>query len=205
MLAIDTCLDACSAALVEGDRVRSEISEPMQRGQAERLAPLISELFEAAHAAPADIDRIVVTRGPGSFTGLRIGLAYARGLALALNKPCIGISTLEALALSDGEAGLRGAIVATPSALYGAFYKDGRAILEPSALEPEEASDAFRRAANGRGFTLAGPGAAAWAPRVSASALATQTPNVVALAKLGARRDPASHAPDPLYLRTALR
>jgi tRNA threonylcarbamoyladenosine biosynthesis protein TsaB len=98
VLAIDTCLSACSVAVLDGDRVTASACEPMDRGHQERLAPLAREVMAQAGLAFADLDRIAVTLGPGSFTGLRVGLAFAKGLGLALERPVIGLGCLEVLA-----------------------------------------------------------------------------------------------------------
>jgi tRNA threonylcarbamoyladenosine biosynthesis protein TsaB len=100
VLAFDTALEACSAALLDGGRVRATRSIAMARGHQERLGPLVAELLAEAELRPADLDRIGVTVGPGSFTGLRVGLAFAKGLGLALGRPVVGVGTLEALAAS---------------------------------------------------------------------------------------------------------
>src|ERR1700688_206260 len=100
VLAIDTALAACSAAVLDteyGGIVASE-SLPMVRGHAEALMPLLQRVMNQARMTFADIDRIAVTTGPGSFTGLRVGIAAARGIALAADKPALGISTLAAYA-----------------------------------------------------------------------------------------------------------
>ena len=100
VLAIDTALAACSAAVLDtavGGIVASE-SLPMLRGHAEALMPLIARVMDQAGMAFADLDRVVVTTGPGSFTGLRVGIAAARGIALAIDKPAVGVSTLSAYA-----------------------------------------------------------------------------------------------------------
>ena len=98
VLAIDTCLFACSVAVVNDGRVLARRVEPMSRGHQERLAPLVQEAMAEAGLGFDKLDRIGVTVGPGSFTGLRVGLAFAKGLASALSIPAVGIGALEALA-----------------------------------------------------------------------------------------------------------
>src|ERR1700683_181013 len=96
VLAIDTALAACSAAVLDteyGGIVASE-SLPMVRGHADALMPLLQRAMNRARLSLPDIDRIAVPTGPGSFTGLRVGIAAARGIALAADKPGVGLSTL---------------------------------------------------------------------------------------------------------------
>jgi len=181
VLAIDTSLDACSVALVRGAETLAAISEPMQRGQAERLAPMAREAMEAAGVKFSALDRIAVTTGPGSFTGVRVGLSFARALALALGKPCIGVSTLEALALGEGQAGLRAALIETPGAAYFALYENGAVRAAPQNIER-----GAHAALMPPGAALSGPGA-----RVCAAALG----------RYAAACDPALYPPDPSYLR----
>ncbi|MGH6971174.1 MAG: tRNA (adenosine(37)-N6)-threonylcarbamoyltransferase complex dimerization subunit type 1 TsaB, partial [Caulobacteraceae bacterium] len=83
ILVIDTSLGACQAGLFESSRRLAGASEPMERGHQERLAPMVAEAMARAGLAFADVKRIAVTLGPGSFTGLRVGLAFAKGLRLA--------------------------------------------------------------------------------------------------------------------------
>ena len=100
VLAIDTALEACSAAVLDTDRggITASESVAMARGHAEAVMPLIARVMDLAEIEFADLDRIAVTTGPGSFTGLRVGIAAARGIALAAGKPAIGLSTLAAFA-----------------------------------------------------------------------------------------------------------
>src|SRR5579872_7102287 len=106
VLGLDTALGACSAAVLAQGRPLAVRSEPMTRGHQERLALMVREAMEAAGLPFSSLDRVGVTVGPGSFTGLRVGLAFAKGLGLALAKPCVGVGTLEALAASAPGAGL---------------------------------------------------------------------------------------------------
>ncbi|MEA1937730.1 MAG: tRNA (adenosine(37)-N6)-threonylcarbamoyltransferase complex dimerization subunit type 1 TsaB, partial [Pseudomonadota bacterium] len=98
ILAFDTSISGCSAAALNDDTVLAGEQVRMERGQSEALIPMIERVLAEAGLAPADLDLIAVTHGPGAFTGLRIGLATARGLALALGIPAVGISTLETIA-----------------------------------------------------------------------------------------------------------
>ena len=100
ILAIDTALDACAAGVLdtEAGKLIGQESQAMKRGHAEALMPLIARVIEQSGIAFAALDRIAVTTGPGSFTGLRVGLSAARGIALAANKPVVGLTTLTAYA-----------------------------------------------------------------------------------------------------------
>ncbi|MXW91638.1 MAG: tRNA (adenosine(37)-N6)-threonylcarbamoyltransferase complex dimerization subunit type 1 TsaB [Rhodospirillaceae bacterium] len=99
LLIFDTSGGACSVAVWSGGGLAAERFEAMAHGQAERLLPMIGEALAAAGIGYGELDAVGVTRGPGAFTGIRIGLAAARGLALALDIPAIGIATFEALAV----------------------------------------------------------------------------------------------------------
>ncbi len=98
ILAFDTSAAHCAAALLFGDKVLCERLEPMHKGQAERLFPLLEEVLAENNKTWSDLNAIGVCVGPGNFTGVRISVASARGLALSLGIPAIGISKLEAMA-----------------------------------------------------------------------------------------------------------
>src|SRR6185436_12553281 len=99
VLAIDTALETCAAAVLDTEpgKMASE-SLPMLRGHAEALVPLIQRVMKQADMTFSALDRIAVTTGPGSFTGLRVGISAARGIALAAGKPAVGVTTLAAYA-----------------------------------------------------------------------------------------------------------
>jgi tRNA threonylcarbamoyladenosine biosynthesis protein TsaB len=192
VLAVDTALKACSVALIYGETVLARATEIMDRGHAERIAPMTREVMDSAGARLASLDRIVVTTGPGSFTGVRVGLAFARSLALALERPCVGLSTLEALALELGQEGLCAGAIDAPGGAYFAAYDDGRVAFVPARVEAQVVRDWLC----GRpGASVRGPGAGAFGGEVVAA------PDIVALARLGAARDPARSPPRPDYLR----
>ena len=98
ILAVDTALGACSVAALLDDAIVAHRWIAMLRGHAEALAPMVQETLEDAHVQLGEFDRLAVTTGPGTFTGQRVGLAFMRGLRLALARPLVGITTLEAMA-----------------------------------------------------------------------------------------------------------
>jgi len=100
VLGFDCAGRGCSAAVLKGGAVLSRLAEDMERGQAGRLLPLIAESLKAAGVEPGELDLIAVTSGPGGFTGIRIGLAAARGLALAAGVPAVGVSNFAVAALA---------------------------------------------------------------------------------------------------------
>jgi tRNA threonylcarbamoyladenosine biosynthesis protein TsaB len=102
LLALDCTGSACSAALWRDGEIAVERCREMARGHAEALMPMIGEVMAAANERLGTLDRIAVTVGPGSFTGVRVGLAAARGLALAIGCPLIGVGTLAVLAEATG-------------------------------------------------------------------------------------------------------
>ena len=105
LLAIESATAACSAALIEGGEVVRERNERVGRGHAERLLPMIAELLEGERP-----DAILVDCGPGSFTGLRVGLAAAQGLAIGWGIPLTGFSSMAALAAASGAAPVAAAL-----------------------------------------------------------------------------------------------
>jgi tRNA threonylcarbamoyladenosine biosynthesis protein TsaB len=200
ILALDTALETCSAALVRDGQVLAARGEPMARGHQERLAPLVEALAIEAGIVFAEIHRIGVTRGPGSFTGLRVGLAFAKGLGFALDRPVVGIGTLQALAA--GEPGTVAAVIdARRDQLYLQAFRDGRPLTEPEALSLEDAR--IRLTPLGP-IRLIGSGAALLAdafPKAEVDLRAGADP--VELARLVGEADPAQAVAEPLYLRAS--
>ena len=97
-LSFDTTANSVSVALLQDKTVVAQTQKEMTRGQGEALIPMIQNLLAQAKFQIADVNRIAVSVGPGSFTGVRVGLAAARGMGLALNIPVYGITTLQAMA-----------------------------------------------------------------------------------------------------------
>ncbi len=196
VLALDTCLYACSAAVVRGGAVLAARIEPMSRGHQERLAPLVAEIMGEAGLSFDQLDRIAVTVGPGSFTGLRVGLAFAKGLSAALGIPAIGVGSLEALA--QPHAGRVFAVLdAKRGQVYLQAFADGAAVSAPDALPIETAA---ARLAELAPDLLVGTGAALLADmRPSARVIAADHADPAAVAALAAARAPTP--PRPLYLR----
>ncbi len=196
VLVIDTALDVCTAAVFEDGLALGLRSETMARGHSERLGGFVRDAVAEAGGFDA-VDRIGVTVGPGSFTGLRVGLAFAQGLGAALDRPVVGVSTLSALARSaDGGQGRTAAVIdARRGQVYVQTFIDGTSASEPQALDVEAASALLSA---GRPWRLTGSGTALVDPR---AAPGPTTPLPRALAELTGELDPTIHPPRPLYLR----
>ncbi|CAN5155706.1 tRNA (adenosine(37)-N6)-threonylcarbamoyltransferase complex dimerization subunit type 1 TsaB [soil metagenome] len=203
ILAIDTCLAACSIAVLDGDAVRAACSEPMTRGHQERIAVLAREVAAEAGVKFAELNRIAVTVGPGSFTGLRVGLSFAKGLATALSIPCVGINSLEALAASAGARGfVAGVLDAKMGQVYLQVFDGGKALMAPDALEIGVAAARLAELYSGGPATLIGSGAPLIADVLpEATVLTPAYADPVAIARLAAARPAPAHSPRPLYLR----
>lgn len=201
ILSIDTCLGASSVAVLDGERVLAARSEPMTRGHQERIGVLARETAAEAGVAFADLSRIGVTVGPGSFTGLRVGLAFAKGLATALSIPCVGVNTLESLAF--GTKGFAAAVIdARMSQVYLQVFADGVSLMAPDALGLGEAAARLAELYSGGPATLIGSGAPLLAEALpGATVLTPVSADPVAVARLAAAKPAPSHSPRPLYLR----
>lgn len=143
ILALDCSLDSCSAAVLDDTRgVLAHRLERMERGQAERIAPMLRDVMAEAGVTPQLLDRIGVTLGPGTFTGIRIGLACAKGLGLALNKPVIGIDTLKAIAANAGQVSEAIAVAtdARQGQLYLGINRSEETLLAPRRIALEDVS-----------------------------------------------------------------
>ena len=140
ILGIESAAKVAGAALYENGRI---IAEQMVNGaltHSETLMPMIEAVFKAAGRKPEDLDYIALTSGPGSFTGLRIGAATAKGMALGLRIPLIPVNTLESLAFAAGFHNMLCVPImdARRGQVYGGVYENGQIVLEPQAISPAD-------------------------------------------------------------------
>jgi tRNA threonylcarbamoyladenosine biosynthesis protein TsaB len=210
ILAIDTALDACAAGVLDtnvGALIAQE-SQAMKRGHAEALMPLIGRVIREAGIGFAALDRIAVTTGPGSFTGLRVGLSAARGIGLAANKPVVGLSTLTAYAAPVVGQNAAQPVVSAIDARHDQVYfqvvsGDGGSLMRPRVAPIEEALGAAQFGP----VHLVGNAAQILADRWPADALPPfkvdpqPAPDITWLAWLGAAVSPDTSPARPYYLR----
>lgn len=150
-LALDTSGPWCTVAIVSPDKILANPSENIGKGHAERLAPMVQTALDQANIKATKIDRIAVCTGPGSFTGLRVALAYGRSFALPRKTPVIGISALHAMAaMADPERNrsVVSAINAKRGDVCWAYYRNGHQIHAPQTMPVDEAKDVINRIAS---------------------------------------------------------
>jgi tRNA threonylcarbamoyladenosine biosynthesis protein TsaB len=210
ILAIDTSCGAASVAVVEGGRAAplAVMSRPMARGHADALPLMVEEVMRGIGGGFPSLTRIAVATGPGSFTGIRIGLAMARAMGLALAIPVVGVSTLAAFAaplLSEPRTGI---IAAAIDARHGSVYfqlfeASGRPLGPPSCDTPRECV----RAIGAGPAWLAGDAAALVASEAQRAGLpydldaARAAPDIVAVAWMGLAVDPSISPARPVYVK----
>jgi tRNA threonylcarbamoyladenosine biosynthesis protein TsaB len=210
ILAIDTALDACAACVLDTDANQpiAQESQAMKRGHAEALMPLIARVIKQSGITFAALDRIAVTTGPGSFTGLRVGLSAARGIGLAADRPVVGLTTLAAYAApvvsENGKPPVISAIDARHDQVYFQVVSgNGGALLWPRVAPIEEALAASRFGAP----ILVGNAARILADRWPADAPppfkveAHPAPDIAWVGWLGAAVNPDIALARPYYLR----
>ncbi len=208
ILAIDTSLAAAAVCVFDSDADVALAAETVwqARGHDETIVPLIDRTMRAAGGRDMRIDRVAVTVGPGSFTGLRIGVSAAKAIGLALDAPVVGVSTLSAyvaqVMASHAEGVVAAAIDARHGRVFVAAFLDGHPVLQPRVASAREAV----RAIGSGPIRLAGPAAAAlaieaWRAGVEAEVFSdAAAPDISFVARLARAADPQSAPPRPLYL-----
>ena len=210
ILAIDTALDACAAAVLDAEagQLIAQESISMKRGHAEALMPLIGRVIKASGIGFANLDRIAVTTGPGSFTGLRVGISAARGIGLAAEKPVVGVTTLAAYAAPVVNQGGEHPVISAIDARHDHVYLqvvagNGSPLIWPRVAPVAEALEAARFGAP----HLVGNAAAIVGERWPKDAPApvridTQpAPDIAWVGWLGAAVTPGTAPARPFYLR----
>jgi tRNA threonylcarbamoyladenosine biosynthesis protein TsaB len=202
LLAIDTAGVDCSAAVYDASqgRILAEVTDRIGKGHAERLMAMIDDVLETAGVALSDLTRIAVTIGPGSFTGIRVGVAAARGLALALPADAVGVTTLAALSRAhlagDASRPVIAAMDAKRDEIYAqVFAPDGSALTQAAAISLED----LRHLAQIHGAAVTGSASALLAGEGAASEPDRFDIAIVAL--IGAEAEVDAARPKPLYLR----
>ncbi|HVA52113.1 MAG TPA: tRNA (adenosine(37)-N6)-threonylcarbamoyltransferase complex dimerization subunit type 1 TsaB [Acidimicrobiales bacterium] len=211
ILAIETATPACAVALRTADGAELSFVVDDDRHHTEALTPGIRDLLIRAALAPKAIDRVVVDRGPGLFTGLRVGIATAIGFALGAGADLVGVTSLELLAHGAKRAGVRGTLVGAVDGRRGEVFvqaydldHDVTPLNEPTVSLPQRVVDEWARSADAVTFT--GDGVARYESLFTSVATGSvfdqRVPSVIEALWLGARRQ-AQEQIVPLYLREA--
>ncbi len=208
-LGLDTALQSCAVAVLNGDQILARIQKPLTKGHAEVIAPMAREALSFAGVTIKSLDRVGVVVGPGGFTGVRVGLAFARGLALGASLQVIGVNALEALietfrSSTDCKGLFAPVVDARRGDVFSALYDSETPIAPAFCDRPEQALDRLRAAAAERPVTMIGGGAQLLPPppaqwRRGEEGDLQIDPVVVARIAMAAPVPTAS--PSPIYLR----
>ena len=195
-LAFDTASDITSVACLDSLGNQSIVSETLPRGQGELLMQMIQQTLQGMEKSPKDLTHIAVTVGPGSFTGVRIGLATARGLGLALKIPVLGVDNFSATAYSMS----RRIKVVLESKRDDYFVQDFDAKGKPLNKPTLKTSAQLKKLAD---FTACGSGAQRLAEEINCKILSILQPLAVSTAQIALHAPQLTVAPHPIYLREA--
>ena len=199
ILAVDTCFGACSAAVLQAKRVLAHRNAAMERGHAEALAPMVQAVMREAGLEFSALDRLAVTTGPGTFTGQRVGLAFMRGLRVALGKPLLGVTSLAAMAERARAESDTGIAAAVHDAKRDEVYLE--VVGRPVAASLMAFDDAAALLKEFTDLALTGTGAARMGEAIGVTRIVNWiAPDAIWVARLAADRQP-SGVPRPLYLR----
>lgn len=208
ILALDTAASICAAAVYDSERdcVVAQVSEDIGKGHAEVLMDYIERALDAAKLSMRDMDRVAVNVGPGSFTGVRIGVSAARGFALGLGRPAIGVDAFEALARETADQCAARPVTVLLDAHRGEIYAQGFDAdlcprTKPLVLSREEAQALVHD--QPQETLLAGSAAASIKDAVSGFfelGPVAPTAAIATYARLAAQKNPGE-APKPLYMR----
>ena len=196
ILALDTSANFVSVALLDEVKVFSVVEEEMQRGQAEALMPMIKGVVEHAHKQMSDIDGIAVTVGPGSFTGVRIGLAAARAFGLALNIPVFGVTCFEAWSYCLGQPVIVVLDSKRDDYFVQSFDVSGMEIDLPSIKDAQQLKEMLP-------FNAVGTGALKLSEEIGCKVVYRISPISVAVGRIALSRLNNPLLPEPLYMRPA--
>ncbi|HYP89486.1 MAG TPA: tRNA (adenosine(37)-N6)-threonylcarbamoyltransferase complex dimerization subunit type 1 TsaB [Polyangiaceae bacterium] len=208
VLGIETSTSQASAALVEGGRVVKSLAHPRPKQSAERLLPMIAELLAEVGWSRSSLDRIGVALGPGSFTGLRVGIACAQGLALGLGVPLLGVTSPRAMAraVPDSILGLRCAILdARRGEVFAAAHQAGPLAAEalaPLALPIATAHAKLVELLEGP-LVWVGSGLSLLGLEPSFASPESNEPSAGAVGQLAETLSPDEHPATPVYVRDA--
>jgi tRNA threonylcarbamoyladenosine biosynthesis protein TsaB len=204
VLAIDTAGVDCSAALYDSAAKKplSAITETIGKGHAERLMDVIDAALSDAGLGLKAVERIAVVIGPGSFTGIRVGVAAARGLALALGIDCVGVTTLEVLARGHLQAHPQNPVVVAMDAKRNEVYaqacsQGGAPLNQPQALSPED----LAALVSSTSATATGSFVRHAENDAENRALMPDHFDITLVARIGAEKPVDAERPRPLYLR----
>lgn len=202
VLALDTSGGDCAACVYDSatDAVLGKVSENIGKGHAERLMSIVDMALEAASLDLKAVERIAVTIGPGSFTGIRVGVSLARGFALSLGVEAVGVTTLEVLAKDWQDRHGKKPVTVVMDARRGEVYiqpfgADGSPVEDAALLPLEDAIAVF----TGQGGDITGSAAPLFRGETTASE--PDRFEITAVARLGAAKPSGGLRPAPLYLR----